>query len=228
MGCGRGVSHAWVAVDEYHEGDITGIDVIATYLIGRVEEALGLARTPLDFSILVSELFAHGHHEAAQGVIRNHLPKVDLTDPYPYQDPYHSARVLLWTGRLTEAEDVLRRYLERRELDERPTRWHDWALLVEVILAKGDREEALRISDHVAELETRGPKQFNQAMILMHLGDRSGALEVMRPIFDLQRTPTPLLRRLHRIGPVSQTGPQSLAAYAPFQELVGRPPPLPN
>ena len=93
--------------------------------------------------------------------------------------------------------------------------------------AKGDREDALRISSHVADLETRAPqlKTLARARILMHLGDRAGAVELMRPIFR-GRQPRFLqaLMELHRGGQV----PQSMADYAPFQELVGWPPPLPN
>ena len=124
--------------------------------LGRVEEALGLARTPGDFVALVSELFAHGHSEAAQGVIRNHLPKVDVGDPNRadafrgrWRVELNKAILLFWTGRLTEAEDVLRRQLVE---EERP-RHRVWMLLAEVALAKGDREEAVRIFNHMAELE---------------------------------------------------------------------------
>jgi serine/threonine-protein kinase len=192
-----------------------GISPLAA--LGRVEEALGLARNAQEFVVLVSELFAHGHHEAARSVIENHLPKVDLTTPYPSSN----ARLLFWTGRLTEAEDVLRPHLE-----EHPIRWRSWGLLVEVILAKGDREEAIRISNHVAELETRAPgiEANGRALTLMLLGDSAGAVKVLRPMFAQQRKPVDLLKNFHRSGQL----PQSMADYAPFQELVGWPPPLPN
>ncbi len=97
-------------------------------------------------------------------------------------------------------------------------------LLVEVLVAKGDREDAVRISNHVAGLETDGSKALFQAMILMHLEDREGAVELLRVNFGPQRRPRELLLRLHRTGPV----PQFMADYAPFQELLGWPPPLPN
>jgi len=188
--------------------------------LGRVEEALGLARTPGDFVLLVSELFNHGQHEAAQNVIRNHLPKVDLSDP-SLLHPRREARLLSWTGRLAEAESLLVPHLEAN-----PTDWDGWRVLVEVMLAKGDREEAVRISNHVAELDTRSPplKAIGQAMILMHLGDRAGAVELMRTLYGENRWPEQLLLRLHKNGQV----PQSMANYAPFQELVGWPPPAPN
>ena len=59
----------------------SSLDIIPLAALGRVEEALGFARTPHDFVTLVSELFAHGHHEAAQNVIRDPLPKVSLGRP---------------------------------------------------------------------------------------------------------------------------------------------------
>ena len=196
--------------------------------LGRVEEALGLARTPGHFVSLVSELFAHGHSEAAQGVIRNHLPKVDLGDPNRadafrgrWRAELNKAILLFWTGRLTEAEDILRRQLVE---EERP-RHRVWMLLAEVALAKGDREEAVRIFNHMAELE--GPVasgEFTRARILTRLGDRAGAVELLRPALLPQQRPLQLLLRLHGQGPV----PQSLADYPPFQKLVGWPPPLPN
>jgi len=195
--------------------------------LGRVDEALALASTPGDFVLLVSELFAHGHHEAAQSVIRDNLPQVDLTDPNRggpgipwWAATYFKARVLFLTGRLAEAEDLLRPIVE-----ERPRDWRSWTLLVEVVLAKGDREEAVRIVNHVAELETGMPelKASNTVKILMLLGDRAGAVEMIRPMFDRQRTPVYLLQAFHRKGV-----PQSMLDYAPFQELVGWPPPLPN
>ena len=200
--------------------DVRGVvEIFSLAALGRVEEALGLARTPGELAILVSELFNHGHPEAAQSVIRNHLPRGDL-NPIPNTNPTHIARVLFWTGRLTEAE-----YLLRHNLEERPTRFTRWPLLVEVVLAKGDQEEAVRISNHVAELD--GYPVFNamaRARILMHLGDRAGAVELMRPIFRPQRNAVQLHLRPRRMGPL----PQSMADYAPFQELVGWPPPLPN
>ncbi len=61
-------------------------------------------------------------------------------------------------------------------------------------------------------------------MMLMHLEDRAGALESLRPFFSPPRRPQQLLFSLHRNGPV----PQSMADYEPFQKLVGWPPPLPN
>ena len=94
-------------------------------------------------------------------------------------------------------------------------------------MAKGDREEAVRIANHVAELETGMPelKASNTVKILMLLGDRSGAVDMIRPLFAQQRTPVYfLLQVLHRKGPV----PQSMADYPPFRELVGWPPPAPN
>jgi hypothetical protein len=60
-------------------------------------------------------------------------------------------------------------------------------------------------------------------MMLGHLEDRAGAVEMIRPPFS-QQGRLQLLMRLHRHGPV----PQSVANYPPFQELVGWPPPLPN
>ena len=119
-----------------------------------------------------------------------------------------------------EAENVLRPHLE-----EYPTRWRSWGLLVEVILAKGDREEAIRISNHVAELEARVPgiEASGRALTLMHLGDRAGAVEALRPLFA-QRKPVYLLRNFHRFGGV----PQTVVDYAPLRELVGWPPPAPN
>ena len=148
---------------------------------------------------------------------------------------YYNARVLFRTGRLAEAENLLRPILE-----ERPGEWNVWTLLVEVVLAKGDREEAVRISNHVGELpwpkwQPAGPdnQTFSRAMILMHLGDRAGAVEFLRPIFGPQRRPLQALMRLHRIQALMRLHrtahvPQSMANYAPFQELVGWPPPLPN
>ena len=79
----------------------------------------------------------------------------------------------------------------------------------------------------MAELETWSPayhKAVAQAMILMHLGDWAGAVELMRPIFGPRQRPLSLLVALHQLGQL----PQSMADYAPFQELVGWPPPLPN
>jgi len=185
--------------------------------LGRVEEALGLAQAPADFAILVSELFAHGYHEAAQGVITKHLPRVDFIDPSPFYD----AQLLLWTGRLAEAESLL-----RSSLEERPYLWEDWALLVKVILAKGDREEAVRIANQVVELETTAPglKAVGRVLTLMHLGDRAGAVTLLRPMFAGGGWSVYFLRVIHRFGPV----PQSMADYAPFRELVGWPPPAPN
>ena len=61
-------------------------------------------------------------------------------------------------------------------------------------------------------------------MIPMHLEDRAGALELLRPIFIPPRRSQQLLSSLHRNGLV----PQSMADYEPFQKLVGWPPPLPN
>lgn len=80
-------------------------------------------------------------------------------------------------------------------------------------LARGDREDAVRISNHVAELNA-----------LMHLGDRAGAVELMRETFGEQRRPLQALLRLHRLGLV----PQSRDDFAPFQRLVGWPPLAPN
>ena len=78
----------------------------------------------------------------------------------------------------------------------------------------------------MAEPETRGDanKAFTRAMILMHLGDRASAVEMMRPFFGPQGRPLQLLTRLHRNGQM----PQSMADYAPFRELMGWPPPLSN
>ena len=58
----------------------------------------------------------------------------------------------------------------------------------------------------------------------MLLGDRAGAVEVLRPLVPRQRAPVYLLRIFHRFGPV----PQTMVDYAPFQELLGWPPPAPN
>ena len=131
--------------------------------------------------------------------------------------PYTKARVLFWTDRLTEAEDVLRHGLE-----ENPTRFESLALLVEVVLAKGDREDAVRISNRVAELDTPALTRKASAggMIRSHLGDNAGAVELMRS----RLSSLYLSGLLHSVVGV----PQSLADYAPFQELVGWPPPAPN
>ena len=97
-----------------------------------------------------------------------------------------------------------------------------------MVLAKGDREEAVRISNRVAELELPNrpdSKALARAMIQVHLGDRAGAVELMRPIFGPQRKPLQSLLKLHRFY---GQAPQSLADYAPFRELVGWPPPLPD
>ena len=199
-------------------GDVwRGAEIAPLAALGRVDEALALARTPRHFVILISELFAHGHHEAAQGVIRDHLPKVDLTDP----NPYNNAHVLFWTGRLTEAEDLL-----RLQLEEHPDFWRSWALLVEVILAKGDREEAVRISNRVAEVETPAPelKPQGRAKILMLVGDSAGTVEVLRTLVARHRTPDYLHWLFHKFGPV----PPTWADYAPLLEPLGWPPPLPN
>ena len=95
-----------------------------------------------------------------------------------------------------------------------------------MILAKGDREEAIRISNHVAELETRVPgiEASGRALTLMLLGDSTGAVEALRPLFAQQRKPFYLLRNFHRFGGV----PQTMVDYAPLRELVGWPPPAPN
>ena len=198
------------------------LDIMPLAALGRVEEALVLAREAQNFVLLVSELFAHGHREAAQNVIRDHLPNVDLDPSRGDNGPlgaapltYFDARVLFWTGRLAEAEERLRPSLEERY---RGRMLWNWTLLVELMLAKGDREEAVRISNHMAELDAPYPQ------ILMHLGDRAGAVELMRERFGQQRKPLQALMTLHRIGLV----PESMDDYAPFQELVGWPPPAPN
>ena len=196
------------------------LDIIPLAALGRVEEALELARSSFDFASLVSELFNHGHSDAAQSVIRNHLSKVDLTDPAPGMKRHH-ARVLSWTGRHVEAEELLRPHLE-----ENPADWHGWAVLVAVLIARGDREEAVRVSNHVDELDARAPsvKATTQARILMHLGDRAGAVEQLGVNFNEHRKPLQQLIRLHRRWTVSE----SMADYPPFQQLVGWPPPAPN
>jgi hypothetical protein len=95
-----------------------------------------------------------------------------------------------------------------------------------VILAKGDREEAVRISNHVAELETRGGilKAQGRAKILMLVGDSAGTVEVLRTLVARRRTPDYLHWIFHKFGPV----PQTWADYAPLLEPLGWPPPLPN
>ena len=203
----------------------SGAEIVPLAALGRVEEALEYALDPGDFTVLVSELFTHGHSEAAHGVIRNHLPNVALIDPnrgdadprFSRRARFTNARLLFLTGRLTEAENLLRPLLE-----EYP---RAWTLLVEVVLAKGDREDAVRISNRFAEVGGISPeyKALGQAMMLMHLGDRAGALELLRPIFSPQRRPQQLLFTLHGNGV-----PQSMADYQPFQKLVGWPPPAPN
>lgn len=91
------------------------------------------------------------------------------------------ARILTWSGKLSEAEDEYQRILKVSREDP-----DVWLGLSGLYLREGRIEEALRASDRAVELDPkRADLHEARARALRALGDRSGARAEFRKALDL-------------------------------------------
>jgi tetratricopeptide (TPR) repeat protein len=89
------------------------------------------------------------------------------------------AQVLIWAGRLTEAENELNEILKAEKNDP-----DDWMALATVYMRQGRIEEALKTADHAIELDpNRADLRATRAQMLHASGDSSDArLEFQRAL----------------------------------------------
>ncbi len=189
---------------------LLGWEAGALGALGRVELPASTYYAQGRLRPLVEELFTHGHEDAAERLIADHLTRYD-----PGQDTsvYRAAYWLERVGQLEEAEATLDRAVEAGSDDKRL-----WARLAILAAKRGEREKALRISKQLEEREeervvSRAYSTFYRATIAAYLGDNEGAMELLRQ----SREMSGILSRDHHWN---RWIPQSLRDYPPFQELV--------
>lgn len=178
--------------------------------LGRVELPASTYYAEGRLRPLVEELFTHGHEDAAERLIAEHLTRYD-----PGQDTtvYEAAYWLERMGQLEEAEATLGRAIEAGSDDTRL-----WGRLGILAAKRGEREKALRISKQLEEREeervvSRAYSTFYRATIAAYLGDNEGAMELLRQSREMSGILSGAHHWNHWI-------PQSLRDYPPFREFM--------
>jgi tetratricopeptide (TPR) repeat protein/tRNA A-37 threonylcarbamoyl transferase component Bud32 len=163
---------------------------------------------------VADELRAHGHREVAQEVLDESIAWYQSRP----QDTEESRAALAWTlYRAERWDDALRLYEELAA--EYPENSEYLAGLGKLAARRGDREEALRISDELRALSTSSVLSKRvplwRARIAALLGNRDEAMTLLRQVMD-HMTPTDQVACwLHR-----DIDFESLHDYPQFQELM--------
>jgi tetratricopeptide (TPR) repeat protein len=163
-----------------------------------------LVRTGRTFS-------AHGYPEAAQRAFETavdwfvNLPPEDLAVGSTGR---WYARALYEAGRLDEAQGHLERMEARSPGD--PANRRELGIIA---AKRGDREEAMQVSDWLAGLDDLGMRSRSlwRGMIAAQLGDREEAVRLIRVYFD---------EAGYSYWTMHHSAFNSLRDYPPFQELM--------
>jgi tetratricopeptide (TPR) repeat protein/tRNA A-37 threonylcarbamoyl transferase component Bud32 len=162
---------------------------------------------------VADELRAHGHREAAEEVLDE---SIAWYQSRPHDTEESRAALALTLYRAERWDDALRLYEELAA--EYPENTEYLAGLGKLAARRGDREEALRISDELGALSTSSVLSRRvplwRARIAALLGDRDAAMALLRQVMD-HLTPSDQACWLHR-----DIDFESLHDYPPFQELM--------
>jgi tetratricopeptide (TPR) repeat protein len=164
---------------------------------------------------VADELRAHGHREAAHKVLDE---SIAWYQSRPHDTEESRAALALTLYRAERWGDALRLYEELAE--EYPENTTYLAGLGKLAARRGDREEALRISDELRGLSTSSVQSayvpLRRARIAALLGDRDEAMTLLRLAIDEGATPfSGHGTWLHR-----DIDFESLREYPPFQEFL--------
>jgi len=150
------------------------------------------------------ELMAHGYTELGN---RAAARVVEILDGTPARDRDDDWKFLRASFLLNEHVEEARAQLEEI-LPESPRYLDALGYLGELAAKRGEREEALRISEALEEIGQASLRYEYQAIIAAELGERERAVSLLR------LNESPPRGYMHR-----ETGFPTLLDYAPFQEL---------
>lgn len=166
------------------------IEIRARAALGQESEIRALLASPLGGSrpaarlwrSAATELLAHGSTGLADALLRESLRQPDIDQPDDVQSRFDRARAHLLLGELEEAGRLLGVLAA-----DIPESVAVRGLLGTLAARRGDRLEAVRISESLAALDRpylRGSNTFWRACIAARLGERDEAVRLLRQTFE--------------------------------------------
>lgn len=222
-------------------------EILARPALGQVgavhsllDEALQLATQPVwTYGSLAAgaalELRAHGRADSALRVMQRaidwHRARLG-EEPGQVDSRYRLARCLCWADQWSEARELLARLVA--EIPEEGAPWRgigtasdfDYlGLLGTVVARQGDRDEALRLSRRLGEIEDPnflyGQPTLWRAKIAALLGDHDRAVGLLRDAISQGLMPLDLAQGLgYAMWLHSDIDFEALRDYPPFQRLM--------